>query len=80
MITCLRLEQPNIVQQIREDYLHTLIAPMDGGCSSISRKRPGQFHAHSIKATLLFCRLGTHLLMYQRQSCFQESYRKSWFY
>ncbi len=30
MITCLQLEQPNIIQQIREDYLHTLIAPMDG--------------------------------------------------
>jgi RimJ/RimL family protein N-acetyltransferase len=30
MITCLRLEQPDIIQQIRDDYLSTLIAPMDG--------------------------------------------------
>lgn len=30
MITCLRLEQPSRIQQIRDDYLHTLSAPIDG--------------------------------------------------
>lgn len=30
MLTCLRLEQPDTIQQIRNDYLHTLVAPMDG--------------------------------------------------
>jgi RimJ/RimL family protein N-acetyltransferase len=30
MIRCLRLERPDVIQQIRDDYLRTLISPMDG--------------------------------------------------
>jgi hypothetical protein len=30
MITCIRLDHPDTIQQFRDDYLHTLVAPMDG--------------------------------------------------
>lgn len=30
MITCIQLEHSDVIQQLRDDYLRTLIAPMDG--------------------------------------------------
>ena len=30
MITCIQLEHSDIIQQLRDDYLRTLVAPMDG--------------------------------------------------
>src|SRR5258708_27972342 len=30
MITCIQLEHSDVIQQLRDDYLRTLVAPMDG--------------------------------------------------
>jgi GNAT superfamily N-acetyltransferase len=30
MITCIQLEHPDVIQRLRDDYLRTLVAPMDG--------------------------------------------------
>ncbi len=30
MMTCTRLGRPDVIQQLRDDYPHTLVAPMDG--------------------------------------------------
>lgn len=30
MMTCIRLEHSDAIQQLRDDYLRTLVAPMDG--------------------------------------------------
>src|SRR5947208_10453355 len=30
MMTCIQLEHSDVIQQLRDDYLRTLVAPMDG--------------------------------------------------
>ncbi|MGH2482807.1 MAG: hypothetical protein ACRDHW_24425, partial [Ktedonobacteraceae bacterium] len=30
MITCIQLEHSDVIQQLRDDYLQILVAPMDG--------------------------------------------------
>jgi hypothetical protein len=30
MMRCIQLERPDTIQQLRDDYLRTLVAPMDG--------------------------------------------------
>src|ERR1700753_1776129 len=36
MMRCIQLEHPDTVQQLRDDYLQTLIAPMDGMWESVA--------------------------------------------